>query len=240
MDLPPDPSRLLNRYRQLRAAGRALNRVLADAIPAGAEIECGKLLGLVENDQLAFSSDNDAAVLIDFCIYHHRIDGRTLVDRYRAENPPDSDSDEWVLLDAMANAYYSLFNILDVRPDVGVRCHDILRREPVFVLDGHLSLTGEPNMILASQAMAPEGITMFTGAMLPVTQEAMDGIVEWLGTFDSLHVSQNPARLTPEQEDVLAAGIIRACLAGGSGGQIRFNEAVPPKPEDQDPSPPGE
>jgi len=203
-------------------------------VPAGAEIECGRRLGLVEDDRLALRADSQFAVLMDYCIYHHRQSGRTAVDRYRAKNPPDPESDAWIVLDAMGNAYYSLFNVLGVLPEIGVHCFDILRRDPVLIVDVNLGRTAEPNMILASQVMAPEGIAMFTGAMLPVTVDAMDGILRWLEDFDGFDVDQNPARLTAEQEDELAAGIIRACLAGGGGDSIQYKNASQPPP----PSPP--
>jgi len=233
---PPDPDPIVARYRRLREVARGLNNRLVDKIPPGAPRSCGKALGLVRDGKLDLSADSEVAVLMDYCLYHHREEGRTPVDRLRGDTPADPQSDEWTLLDAMANSWYSLFEIRAVEPGFGVAAFDILRGEDVVLVDLHLSLTTQAGAIVATQVVEPEGIAMCTGALLPVTPEAFEGIRQWLAEFDATGADRNPTRLTPEQEDLLAAGIIRACITGGSSRDIRYGD-LPPGPPDTPPSP---
>src|SRR5204863_1157619 len=107
------------------------------------------------------------AVLMDYCIYDVRRQGRNAIERFLAETPPPANSDDMVLLQAMRHARYSLFAVESAEPGVGVHVRDLLRDEPLFLVDVGLSRTAAVGLVLAARVMAPDGIGMTTGAALP-------------------------------------------------------------------------
>src|SRR5437764_3440116 len=158
---------ILARYKHLRQAGLELNNRLVKTLPRSVLDEGGKKLGILKKNVLVLDTEDEIAVLMDYCIYDIRRQGINAVERYLAESPPPADSDEMVILQAMRQARYSLFMVEATAPGVGVHVRDLLRDEPLFLVDVGFSASGAPGYVLAARIMAPEGITETTGAALP-------------------------------------------------------------------------
>jgi hypothetical protein len=225
------PEKAIQRYLDLRSAGRRLNSALIDRFPRGAEVCCGRMLGLLEDEQLAVETDTEITVLLDFCMYHHRENGRRVMDRYREEPSGSTDADEALLLQAMEHAYYSLLRIEEVVEGLGARCADLLRGENLLLVDRNLSYSAGEGMLFGCHVMKPDGIAMSTGGTLPVTVEALEGVQDWIHAFHRQYGDVDYSALPYEQETELAAGIIRAALRGGGGESISFKYAPKPEPE---------
>jgi len=216
---------LVDHYQRLRQKQRALYNDLMDRLPEGLLVECAERLGIASKDQgpgrplLIFDDEHEMSVLMDYCIYHGRRDGQTVIDRMLAESPPPAGTDELVLLQAMQQVDYSMFMVEKVIPGLGVSVRDALHDEQFVLVDLGLSQSATPGFVLAGNLVSPAGITMTTGAILPVD---LDSLVELRAELDEqFHdaSSRDPAS-DPELQAELAALVIRACLATGASSQV--------------------
>src|SRR5207244_4376895 len=102
---------LLARYQHLRRVALPLNNRLVETLPKNVLDEGGKKLGILKKNVLVLDTEDEISVLMDFCLYDVRRQGVNAIERYLAESPPPPDSDEMVLLQAMRQARYSLFEV---------------------------------------------------------------------------------------------------------------------------------
>jgi hypothetical protein len=197
-----------------------LHTALFRSLPKDVLDEGGTALGLLEGNRLVLGDEAEMAIFMDYCIYSVRRDGRNAVERFLADSPPVPGSEEAALLPAMCAARYSLFAVERVRPGRGIELRDLLRRDPVSLVDLGLSRTASEGLVLASRVIAPPGLAMTTGASLPVDVATLEGVAERLEWRFGAKTVAGFGRLSPEEEADLAAIIIRACLAAGASSQV--------------------
>jgi hypothetical protein len=215
---------LLPRYKHLRQVALRLNDRLVETLPKSVLDEGGKKLGLLKKNVLALDTEDEMCVLMDYCIYDVRRDGANAVERFLAKHPPAPDSDERVLLEAMRQARYSLFAVEGAERGVGVHVRDLLRGEVLFLMDVSFSNTAPVGMVLATRIMAPDGITMTTGAALPVAVLPPEGQAQLLEGLAKGFKQADFRNLTPQEASELATAMIRACLREGAAEQIEYIE----------------
>jgi hypothetical protein len=181
-------------------------------------------LGLLKKNVLTLDTEDEIALLMDYCLHDVRRGGMNAVERYLAGPSLAEGPDEMVLLEALRQARYSLVVVEAVEPGVGAGVRDLLRDEPFFLFDVGFSLSAPVGMVLAARIMAPEGIAMTTGAALPVgvlspaeRSRYLEGVKAVLKGADFRHLS-------PEEASELAATVIRGCLKRGAAEQIRYVE----------------
>jgi SEC-C motif len=215
---------LLPRYKHLRRLGLGLKNRLTKTLTRDVLDEGGKKLGILKRGVLVLDTEDEIAVLMDYCLHDVRRRGVNAVERYLASPPVAPESDELILLQALRQARYSLFVVESAAPGVGVHVRDLLRDEPLFLVDVGLSRSATVGTILASRVMAPEGIGMTTGAGLPLgvlspSRRAgfLEGLRAAVGGVDFRHLS-------PEDASKLTATIIRTCLRIGAAEWIEYVE----------------
>src|SRR5262249_27329050 len=179
---------------------------------------------ILRKNVLTLDSEDEMAVLMDYCIHDVRRQGANAVERYLAESPPAPDSDEMVLLQALRQARYSLFSVEAVEPGVGVHVRDLLRDEPLFLVDVGFSRTASLGMILAARVMALGGIGMTMGATLPVGVLSPAERARFLHSVMTIFKDRDFRNLAPEEASELAATIIRTCLQQGAAARIKYVE----------------
>jgi hypothetical protein len=217
---------LIEQYQRLRQKQRALHNDLITRLPEGLLVECAERLGLVSGVQangrplLAFDDEHEMSVLMDYCIYLGRRDGQTVIDRMLAESPPPDGTDELVLLQAMQQATYSMFMVEEVIPDVGVSVRDALHNERLLLVDLGLGQSAPPGYVFAGNIVSPAGISMTTGAMLPVELEALREIQATVGDQLDAIPDRDFAATDPDLQAELATVVIRACLANGASSRV--------------------
>jgi hypothetical protein len=216
---------ILARYRHLRQEGIQLNNKLVATLPTSVIDEGGKKLGILKKGILVLDTEDEIAVLMDYCIYDVRRGGLNAVERYVEKNVPEPDSDEGVLLRAMLHARYSLLVVEGREPGIGVHARDLLRDEPMFVVDVGFSRSASVDLVVATRVFAPDGITITTGACLPLgvlSPEMRSGFLQDMAkvvkTTDFQDLSEN-------QLSELAATVIRACLQRGAAERIVYVDA---------------
>jgi SEC-C motif len=212
-------SHLLPTYLRLRKIGMSLSHKLVGTLGKDVLDEGGRKLGILHNGKLVLGSEDELAVVMDYCIYNVYRGGRNAVQRMLADAPP-SDPDERALLEAQSQARYSIFQVSEVESGVGVTLVDLLRKDTMFLVDVGFGKSASKGFGLAGRVIAQAGYFMSGGAMLPFDKRAahrIDGDMQrWLAAGTDF------ARLKPAQEAELAAQIIRACLEIGTSEHIRY------------------
>jgi hypothetical protein len=211
-------------YQRIRPTKFRLNNILAQTLSKSALNESGRRLGILKGGVLVFGSEDELAVLMDYAIYNCPVNGRNAVQQYFEKTPPRPQSEEMAVLKALLEARYTLFEVSEAVPGVGLVVKDLRTGDAHFLCDINLGSTATIQMVLATRVVAMEGFVMTGGAALPVTPAAMKRIarrMENLGSSDF-----RPA--TQEEEADLVAFIIRACLGTGSTSRVAYLDPVSP------------
>ncbi len=219
-DLPttiPDSAEILARYQKLRAAGRNLNDKLVKRLSKDMLHEGAKKLGILRRGVLVFNSEEESNVLMDYCIYDVRRNGRNAVEQYLIDSPPDPDSEEMVCLRAKQHAIYSVFVVETVHRGIGVTVRDLLSNQTPLVVDVGFGSTAQPKVAIASRLLFQEEFAMTSGAALPFGMLSEDQRHEFAATLSQV--------LAPAEDGIVdPAPMIRACLSGGSSAHIVHQE----------------
>ncbi len=203
------------------ASHRALfNNRLVETLGKETLEEGGRRLGLFKKGIMVFGSEDESAVLMDFCIYNVYRDGRNAVQRYLETSPPRAGSDEATILSAMRNAYYTILQVTAVERGVGVTVLDTLRGDVHFLADVGFGNTAQKDMLVAGRVLRFEGFLTTGGASLPITGASGNRVADVLERWGKRTTSLSS--LTPDQEADLAASVIRACLETGASSHIEY------------------
>ena len=215
-----DYSDIAAQYKRMRKISFELNKVLPKYVTKEAMEATAKKLGFWQDGTLVFDNTDQSCVLFDQAIYGHFRDGKNAIDRYMDHHPPDPGSDQEAVLAAKKQAFYSLFQVEDVVPGMGVRVHDILYNREHFLADVGFSQTAVTGKILASRVIRFDGFIMTTGAALPVALDAMEGLSVWLE--ETCRSPQDMANTTREEDAEVAAKSIALCLQSEGAQRISY------------------
>jgi|GEM_PF-5955057 len=159
-------------------------------------------------------------VAVDYALYHARPDGQTLFEAHFEAHPPTPGSPQEHLRDGLRRYRYTFLEIDAVQKGVGVEVHDLIYDEPFLLKDLNLSKSGKEGMFVASGLLFLGDYAMSTGAMLPLSQSAVEYLVEEIdaqfGPLEDLQLGDFSAR----QANNLAALIIREALREGAFARI--------------------
>jgi hypothetical protein len=214
---------LLDRYKQLRKTGIALNTTLAKRVPKVAVSECGKKLGLFKAGTLIFNNDDEVGILFDYCFYHYRRAGKNVIERYLEQSPPALESDAMVLLQAMLKSRYSLFRVEEIHPHRGARLRNLLTDETFDLTDIGLSETGSAGIILAGRILPTEDFHMSSGALIPLPEPVFEkSILSIVRKFLRDGSPKAHPLFSPAQEASFTAQVIRVSLHAGGEDNTFF------------------
>lgn len=216
MGLIAERDALLGRYRQLRATMRDLHTELMHTLPKGMFTECGRKLGCLVGGTLVFETEDEASVLMDYCLYDGWSGQHNAVTRFVANRPYAAGTDQALLLDAMLRARYSLFQVESVAEGLGVNCRDILRGDGGTIVDEGLGNTAAPGVIVAGRLVVLPELSMTTGAGLVIDADTLEDIQKVLEDGAQGIGQADFNNLTRQEAAVLSSMIIRCALARGT------------------------
>lgn len=216
-----DYSNQLSRYIQLRQVGKNLTSQLFKVLGKNTLEECGKRLGFIHDGVMVFENDTAMAILSDYCIFSYLQNGQNAVERYLPQAPFAPDSDEMILLKAMLEDHFSIFVVEEPVSGYGVHMLDVFCQKRGFITDVGFSHTAVEGVMLASRLIEPQGITMTTGASLPIPDKRTgEKIAEKLTRI--MRNRQESFEAYPrEVKSKIATEIIKTCLEGGALSRIR-------------------
>ena len=93
-----DSRELVARYQRLRRVCEDLNSAMVGRLARDVLHEGGRKLGLLRGDTFVFDSEDETAVLMDYCLYHVRRNGRNAVEQYCCDHPAVPGTDEAICL----------------------------------------------------------------------------------------------------------------------------------------------
>ena len=227
---------ILSRYQRLRTAGWNLSSRLVKRLSKDVLEEGGRKLGILQGRTFVFETEDESSVLMDYCIYDVRRNGRNAIEQYLIDCPPDPESDEMLCLRSMQRATYSLFVVESVEHGLGVVVRDLMSHEVLLVVDIGLGRSARAGLFFASRMLHGDEFSRTGGAALPIAvipadkREALAKKLFGAGTRD-------------DEDHFDPAPLIRACLhegcsshvqyvdlPGQSTGQQRIPKSFPPTP----------
>ena len=135
---------------------------------------------MLEGKRLVLGSDDELAVLMDYCIFDLQEHGCGVIEQYLADSPPDRESDEMLCLRAMQQAIYSIFEIEETERRLGATVRNLLSHETFLVADLGLSHSARSGLLLASRMLFFDDFAMTGGAVLPVVVPEGQRRQDWL------------------------------------------------------------
>lgn len=220
-----DYSRLVERYGRVRkAAWKLQNHVLPEYLSKNAFETSAKKLGMKgRGNQIVFGNEDQMGVLMDYCLYDYMEEGGNAISRCLADSHPDPASDEYATLKAMSESFYTLVQVLEVLPGVGVRVGDLFAEREYLLTDMGFSQTAVKGIVLATRLLPFEDFVTTSGAPLPVDEETLheirNSILPRYGTEDGHDVL-----VDAERQADLRAAIIRLCLSSESADEIQYQD----------------
>lgn len=224
-DLQPS----LDRYRELRKAGRELNMAIVKQLPKVAAPECGKKLGLVKAGTLILNNDDEISILYDYCLHHYRRGGKNAIERFVESTPPQQGSDAELVLQAMLDSRFSAFEIRAILPHLGAVLRNLITGEEFKVMDLSLCDTGRAGMVVVGRMLPMGDFQMSSGTLIPLPvgiyeQKIRPVIDKFVKPQDSGPVSW---RMSAGQEASFVAELIRVALYAGGEDNMFYTDIEP-------------
>jgi len=207
---------IVARYQRLRPLRLRLNNKLVGRLSRDVLNKGAERLGLLRGDTFVFDDEGQMSVLMDYCIYDVRCEGRNAVDQYLRESPPDPDSEEMECLLAMQHATYGLVVVRRVERGIGCHVENLFTEESHLLLDTGLSQTAQDGLILATRVLDFGEFVTTSGVALPAGILNDDQLVEW----------QRELRSGRHEESLDPAVLIRQCLQSGASENVTYTERV--------------
>lgn len=219
-------SQRVNRYKEIRkTACRLNNEILPKYLSKRALEVCGGKLGIMRGDTLFCASMDHMSVLMDYCLHNYADEGGTAVSRYLADFELDVHSDEYAVVKAMAESFYTIVQVEEVVAGVGVRVIDLFVGQEYLLIDMGFSETAVTGIVIATRLLPFDGFVMTSGAPLPVDAEMLteirDSILPKFGT-----VSERSVQVAADRRADLTAAIIRLCLSEESSVRIEYEDVA--------------
>lgn len=216
-------SELVEKYKRFRKVNRNLNNILFRKVSQKALRKCGIKLGIMRGGTFVFEDEQNMDVLMDYCIYDYYENGQNAVTRYMDQSPPSPDSDEYAVLKAMTESFYTLVQIEHVLKGVGAQADDLLGDRSYPIIDMGLGKTGVKGLVIATRLLPFTDFVMTSGAPIPidpeVAAEIFDYINQQFGNEDGKYIT-----LDMQQRADLMTTIIRLCLGNNMTSHIRYQD----------------
>jgi len=218
-----DYSELVDRYKKFRQTSRKLNNTLTERISEKALTQCGRKLGLMKGDTFVFGDMDETAILMDYCIHEYSENGQNAVSRYLAESPPASNTDEYTVLKAMSESFYTLVQVAEVLPGVGVQADDLFSDRTYLIIDMGFGSTAVEGLWLATRLLAFADFTMTSGASLVVDEQTLSQILNSVLPRFGREVGEY-VEVDARQKPDFDAAVIRVCLENDMAQHIKYQD----------------
>jgi hypothetical protein len=215
-----DHDRILPLYRRYREISSRLATSLLHTLGKDVFEQGAQELGMFRRGAVVLDSEADMDILADYCVHDYRVDGRNSVERYLETTPPPAGSEEELVLKAMADAYYSVFEIKDKVRGAGATMFDLLRGETRFMADVGLGTTATIGMALAVRVFPLPDFLMSAGAAIPFQANQLPIVAREVNRL--FGAGTDLSSLTKQQQGRLASFLIRLGRGANMTSRIRY------------------
>jgi hypothetical protein len=221
-------SRLVDRYQEYRRiAWKLNNEVLPKYLSRSVLDTAGRELGMLRKNTLVMGKEDEIGLLMDYAIHDCREKGDNAVARYLADSDLDPRSDEYTVVNAMLKSFYTLVEVAEVLPRVGVRVADLWADREYLLVDMGFSKTARKGLVLATRILPFQGFVTTSGAALPVDAQTLREIqATVVPRYEVAQEGKCPLANGRRRAANLTAAIIRLCLESGASDRIHYGPPV--------------
>ncbi len=171
--LPENLENIVAEYKRLWPTLLNIHTKIGTFVSQESVKACAKRLGMIGKHNgkktLAFLNEKEADLFQDYLLYMHRPRGISFIRQMFNRKLYPQGSDEQQLLEAMAQARFSVFLIKELIPSAGFIALDIVRGEEFFILNQSIDENREPVGLLLGLRIFPfQNLWMHTGADLVI------------------------------------------------------------------------
>ncbi len=153
-------------------------------------------------------------------------------------HPPASGSDEAAIREAQTRAFYSVLQVEEALPQIGVRVNDVLNDQRFLLMDIGLGNSAVPGLGLATRVIPFPDFALTGEAALPVDSKDLikkifDILTPHLGS------SKKFVDLPRDLRTDLTGSIIRLCLSNWASSRVHYEDipGTAPAPARVSPTP---
>lgn len=217
-----------SQYINLRKTATRFASDIASNVPTDVLRQAAQELDLLKNNRMRLKFESEADVLMDHALHAVTRGGESVFRLIARSHPSQPGSRERTVLDAMADARYSLYITLRCIDELSCEIFDVFRGWKGEVVDFGFAVSARPGYILAGRLVAAPDADFWisTGATLPVDETLYEPILKRLVNRFGSRVKA-PARLNRAEWAELATVCTRQLLRGGAAERVRYLDPDP-------------
>ncbi len=164
---------LVERYLRLRKISTDHQTVLAKRAIENTAADIAVRIGLVKDSGNISSMDLEVlAPALDIALFSKGVDGTSLAHRYLKEVGGRLKRDHLTVVEAMADARFSVFEMIERHPVAGVVLSDLSTGDEVWLMDQGFEASVRPGYLLAFRLIRPAEFHMTTGVVVSMNDDA--------------------------------------------------------------------
>ncbi len=219
----PDADKI-RRYKHLRQVGLELNNAIVRATDPESFKEAAKAFGLLHGNVITLDTEDQISLVTDYCLHDIRRHGKNPLEVFLERTPPPADSDEMQILKASIESTYTILGIEGAEAGRGCYVLDFFNLRRYFLTDVNLSRGSPEGALLATRVKTIDGMTMTTGAALPIPVESKKDLMELIDSIRAKDTKPGSQQTDVEYQAQRTLKIIRYCLKMRASERIRYED----------------
>jgi hypothetical protein len=169
---------VLTRYRRLREISKRHQTEVVRYVPHSALLDQARRIGLAVGKTLVAESMDELTLAFDLALYTAPPGRSRGIERYARSAAVPAGSDDEVVLQAMCQARFSVWQVQRRHKVVGLVVQDLMRENSLWLVDESLEQTAPEGMSVAMRVIMPEAFAMTCGVIVPVDAMLLDEVFE--------------------------------------------------------------
>lgn len=169
---------VLTRYRRLREISKRHQTEAVRYVPHSALLDQARRIGLAVGKTLVAESMDELTLAFDLALYTAPPGRSRGIERYARSAAVPAGSDDDVVLQAMREARFSVWQVERRHEAVGLVVQDLMRENSLWLVDESLEQTAPEGMSVAMRVIMPEAFAMTCGVIVPVDAMLLDEVFE--------------------------------------------------------------
>ena len=169
---------VLTRYRRLREISKRHQTEAVRYVPHSALLDQARRIGLAVGKTLVAESMDELTLAFDLALYTAPPDRSRGIERYARSAAVPAGSDDEVVLQAMRQARFSVWQVERRHEAVGLVVQDLMRENSLWLVDESLEQTAPEGMSVAMRVIMPEAFAMTCGVIVPIDAMLLDEVFE--------------------------------------------------------------
>ena len=169
---------VLTRYRRLREISKRHQTEAVRYVPHSALLDQARRIGLAVGKTLVAESMDELTLAFDLALYTAPPGRSGGIERYARSAAVPAGSDDAVVLQAMRQARFSVWQVERRHEAVGLVVQDLMRENSLWLVDESLEQTAPEGMSVAMRVIMPEAFAMTCGVIVPIDAMLLDEVFE--------------------------------------------------------------